>query len=244
MEGMAAMEGYGLPSLSEQEVTSCAGINGCNGGNAVDVWNWATTHGIDTEQEYPYENCGLSTTKACTPGYQNAALQYLASNNMYSVVDETSLKNALMKGPVSIAVSAGNSCFQGYSGGILSCDCPTSPLDHAITVVGWGTNYWIVRNQWGTGWGEQGYIMLPMEGFPGACGMFGDAAALSSIPAPISKTPQTYPIPPSPGPRVCPTGCYNDGELCGVGTTCNNCCEQETYWYSLALTACGKLMSR
>jgi len=53
-----------------------------------------------------------------------------------------------------------------YSSGILNTTkCPTS-IDHAVAMVGWGTDsatgqdYWIVRNSWGTGWGEAGYIRI------------------------------------------------------------------------------------
>lgn len=68
-----------------------------------------------------------------------------------------------------------------YSGGILTADrCPNTNLDHAITAVGWGTDkgsdYLIVRNSWGTGWGEKGYIRMEFDTedkktFTGACGV-------------------------------------------------------------------------
>ena len=59
-----------------------------------------------------------------------------------------------------------------YKDGILVDDeCSNSPdeLNHGVLVVGYGTNstnsgdsmdYWIVKNSWGTGWGEQGYVRM------------------------------------------------------------------------------------
>lgn len=67
-----------------------------------------------------------------------------------------------------------------YSGGILSIDeCYGSQLDHAILAVGWGTesgvDYLIVKNSWGTNWGEYGYIRMEVtDSYGGACGVLKD----------------------------------------------------------------------
>lgn len=77
-------------------------------------------------------------------------------------------KAALQTSPVSIAVAAGNNYFMSYSSGILDTNgCPSS-IDHAVNMVGWGVSdagkeYWIVRNSWGTTWGENGYIRIAIK---------------------------------------------------------------------------------
>jgi len=54
--------------------------------------------------------------------------------------------------------------------------CGTS-LDHAIAAVGYGTDssgtpYYLVRNSWGTTWGDAGYIKMQITGDgPGMCGI-------------------------------------------------------------------------
>lgn len=63
--------------------------------------------------------------------------------------------------------------FQFYSSGILNNpDCGTS-LDHAILAVGFDQNegYYIIRNSWGSDWGESGYIRLAIVDGAGICGV-------------------------------------------------------------------------
>jgi len=77
----------------------------------------------------------------------------------------TSMKSALNNHVLSVSIQADASVFQMYSGGIFtSTRCGTN-LDHATNVVGWGTSasygdYWLMRNSWGTSWGDKGYMKL------------------------------------------------------------------------------------
>jgi len=66
--------------------------------------------------------------------------------------------------------------FQGYTGGILNDSSCGTNLDHAIAAVGYGSkdgqDYYIVRNSWGSTWGDEGYIMIAaVEGTAGICGI-------------------------------------------------------------------------
>jgi cathepsin F len=85
--------------------------------------------------------------------------------------NETEIAYHLMnRGPLSIALNA--ELLQFYFGGIFDPFdriCNRDNLNHAVLLVGWGTEksflhgqrqFWIVKNSWGTGWGEKGYFRI------------------------------------------------------------------------------------
>ena len=61
---------------------------------------------------------------------------------------------------VSIAIEADSHPFQHYTGGVLDDpECGTK-LDHGVTLVGYTSDAWIVKNSWGPAWGEDGYVRI------------------------------------------------------------------------------------
>ena len=70
---------------------------------------------------------------------------------------------ALAQQPVSVAIEADQRDFQLYKSGVFTGICGTN-LDHGVLAVGYGRetgfDYYLVKNSWGTGWGENGYIKL------------------------------------------------------------------------------------
>jgi C1A family cysteine protease len=64
----------------------------------------------------------------------------------------------LQYGPVAIALSADN--WNNYYGiGLLSC-YPGATINHAVLLIGYTPNYWIIKNQWGTKWGNHGFANI------------------------------------------------------------------------------------
>jgi len=91
------------------------------------------------------------------------------------------MKNALQTAPMSIAIQADQMSFQSYSSGVLTAGCGAQ-LDHAVALEGYNdsasTPYWIVRNSWGAGWGQSGYILL---GQGDGTGIIGKKAGICGI---------------------------------------------------------------
>ncbi|CAD6273308.1 unnamed protein product [Miscanthus lutarioriparius] len=90
--------------------------------------------------------------------------------------DEGALVKALAHQPVSVAIEASGRHFQFYSGGVFDGPCGAE-LDPGVAAVGCGSSkgqdYIIVKNSWGSHWGEKGYIRMKRgTGKPeGLCGI-------------------------------------------------------------------------
>lgn len=137
------------------------------------VFDYANTTPITTDAEYPY----VAEVGSCTYNEATASPVMMnddsAVNVSWTAEDwKTNLKN----GVIAMAVSASNPHFMSYQSGILDTDDCNARIDHAVAMVGWGidaeTNaeYWIIKNSWGTTWGEGGYIRIAMrESGEGVC---------------------------------------------------------------------------
>jgi KDEL-tailed cysteine endopeptidase len=161
IEGITKIKKGYLPSLSEQELVDCVtDCAGCDGGLQDSAFEWVINNGgITSEDDYVYTaqngTCDATKTKnhtATITGYEDVPSG-----------DETALMNAVANQPVTVAIEASGLFFQFYQSGIFQGPCGLN-LDHAVTVVGYGgegsSKYWIVKNSWGSTWGEDGYIRM------------------------------------------------------------------------------------
>jgi len=111
-------------------------------------------NGIGSEASYPYTGrdgkCKQVTSVATVSKYTDVKKN-----------DETGLMSAVNIEPVSVAVDAQS--WQTYRSGVMTGPCGKS-LDHGVLLIGYGTeganDYWLVKNSWGTSWGEKGTIRL------------------------------------------------------------------------------------
>jgi len=132
--------------------------SGCNGGLMVNALNYTSVEGLMTETDYPYKG------SAGTCRYDASKATYRTTSFVAIEKKEEAMVAALNElGPLSVGVDA--SLWSFYGGGIYGHIMPCgSKLNHGVAIVGYGTHnkedYWIIRNSWGTGWGEKGYMRL------------------------------------------------------------------------------------
>jgi hypothetical protein len=123
----------------------------------------------------------------------------------------------LKKGPIEVAIDAGSSVFQSYKSGVI--DPPYTASNHAVFAFGIGKDdlgdYIMVRNSWGSWWGDKGNFKLRINQTTKTNG----ATALGWLPnVAVIPTPNPNPTPPNPTPdppvNLCPTfytGCNYAG---------------------------------
>jgi C1A family cysteine protease/PKD repeat protein len=160
--------------LSEQWLLSCNHEGwDCDGGWYAHAYHeWATdpcnSSGAVLESSFPY----VAWERMCACPYEH---KYWIDSWAYIDGGIEAMKRAILEyGPISISVYV-NSAFQSYHGGIFNA-CATGTVNHSVVLVGWddaqGTNgIWIMRNSWGAGWGESGYMRIPY-----GCSLVGYAA--------------------------------------------------------------------
>ena len=182
LEGLYYKEKQTMVTLSEQMLVDCDTYDsGCNGGLMENTFTWLKENGgIMTDTDYPYKGrkgtCQSDETKYVDmqiTGYTKLG----SGSSTWDPVDEDEIKEFLYEtGPLAVALNANP--LQTYTGGILdktSSQCPTSGMNHAVTMVGYGhddasdKDYWIIKNSWGASWGEQGYFRIRRGN--GTCGI-------------------------------------------------------------------------
>jgi len=167
------MAGHAIPTLAPQQVVDCDPQDGgCNGGDTPTAFQYIISAGLEGESSYPYraknEKCAYNQAaviaNASSWAWGIPPCNTLATHDCQSQ-NETALISVVQNlGPMSICVDA--EPWQTYRSGIMKGACPNGyyELDHCVQLVGYGSEngerYWLVRNSWGTSWGEAGYIRL------------------------------------------------------------------------------------
>jgi cathepsin L len=174
-EGINQLKNGKLISLSEQELVDCdtSTDQGCNGGLMDDAFKFIIkNNGLTTEVNYPYQ----AVDGTCNANKEAKHAAKITGFEDVPANSESALLKAVASQPISVAIDASGSAFQFYSSGVFTGDCGTS-LDHGVTAVGYGTSgatkYWLVKNSWGTSWGESGYIRMQrdVKSKNGLCGI-------------------------------------------------------------------------
>lgn len=119
--------------------------------------------GLERADEYPYTSGDFGRTDTCDSdlGF------YTVTATGYAYLESQSAMEDYVwtTGPLSVCLDA--SSWSSYSSGIVTAsDCDSGDINHCVQIVGLNKaeSYWIVRNSWGTDWGQSGYIYVSTEG--------------------------------------------------------------------------------
>lgn len=166
--------------FSEQFTIDCfwdINDHGCNGGNSENVFNWAAkeVNGYTTEADAQY----IGINSYCSMDHVDS--KYKVSDwAMVKSGDVQALKEALVDGPVAVAISVPESMIW-YADGVYNdstCASDMASLGHAVTAEGYSVDgdneYWIIKNSWSTWWGKDGYIFISTK--DNLCGVATDAS--------------------------------------------------------------------
>ena len=162
------------PDYSENNAKECNywetanidGGNSCSGGNYFQMANWFSKKGTVLESCDPYVASDVACNFSCP--YQKTLLDWrIICGNV--VPDINLLKNYIQAyGPVYTSMYASFSGFGSYDGSYTFYYAGTDTPNHAVLIVGWddslphagGSGGWIVKNSWGTAWGDEGYFTI------------------------------------------------------------------------------------
>jgi C1A family cysteine protease len=152
---------------AEEILLSCSNAGSCNGGYINRAADHIRDTGLPPETYFPYT--ASSSDDLCT----NAGSGWLVSTRRatsWSYVNTTTvsvqtIKDALTTyGPLVTTMDVYYDFFS-YRSGIYEYVNGSYQGGHAILIVGYqddstvdGGGYFIVKNSWGTGWGESGYF--------------------------------------------------------------------------------------
>lgn len=155
---------HGNPKhLSVQHLMDCTSTeegpnDGCDGGLMEFVFEYGSKYSIVLEADTPYE----VNQEQCPSG---SMYSHVRVGN-WKVLERETLPNTEAElemllhryGPVAIGVDS--SQWDNYRGGTFRHTMCTNDIDHAVAIVGYTADTWIVKNSWGTDWGDNGYIYL------------------------------------------------------------------------------------
>jgi len=163
--------------LSPQNVIACGNAGSCMGGDPVAVYAYANSVGIPDEtcNNYQAQNTPCNAMNECGTCDPSGECAPIATYTKYMIGDFGSIAGVqsmqaeiMARGPISCGIQA-TPGLETYSGGYVYSEFdPTPEINHIVAIVGWGQvnnstgplPYWIIRNSWGTPWGEDGFFRI------------------------------------------------------------------------------------
>lgn len=159
-----------LPKLSEQQLLECTKSDqwqafGCKGAITRGVLEYIRVNGVTTREKYIRKY----TADDSLPCAYKTSSSFIKIRDYFwpQGIDENYLKNLLNSyGPIIVTIDGSQPTFLQYKQGVYSDSrCSSSSVNHAVLLVGYDRDpefgdYWLIKNSYGTTWGEKGYFKL------------------------------------------------------------------------------------
>ena len=151
-----------IADTSEQDTLDNSGGGDCGGGYFSDALGYLINKGSATEADYPYRAVKGHGNPSVSRPYKAEMWGYVGAGSSRHDVDK--IKAALCRfGPLVVGVRA-TDAFIAYTGGdgVPFDAFESGDINHAVTLIGWDDTKqaWLIKNSWGTGWGENGYMWI------------------------------------------------------------------------------------
>ncbi len=173
--------------LSTENLVDCLPAFGCTGGDPATAMDWVQTHGLATSKQYPDTSSAIDKVGVCHTVDNGTDVATVRGHHLITSGGTLALMEAVELGPLVVLIDTNADVeypsFKDYSSGIIS-NCANqkdgaaltiADLDHAVLLVGYGTengtDYWLIKNSWSEGWGEQGYFRIKRVNGQGQCGI-------------------------------------------------------------------------
>lgn len=175
LETFMRSKGFPVTRLSEQELVDCSDENnGCNGGFMHTAFDYIIREkGLTSEEDYPYvaetmdckhENCIVNENKYVFPKVVGSSLAEYDFTIPKSIPDRLI---SVQISPICIALDASSVYFQFYKSGVIDIEIENQKLNHAVILIGYGTDenglYWVIQNSWGSQWGDNGFCKIRVK---------------------------------------------------------------------------------
>jgi len=161
--------------LSPQVLVNCVTQNsthGCEGGDPTAAYSWIQSNGItdDTCQNYQAKDLSCTPIHVCQTCTPDGACTAVPNPPTYHVTQHGQVQGEVammqelyLRGPIAATIAV-TPALENYTTGVFVDKTGTKSLDHSVSIAGWGVDngvkYWIVRNSWGTYWGEGGWARI------------------------------------------------------------------------------------
>jgi C1A family cysteine protease len=211
LESQVMIAGGGMAiDLSEQILVSCSGMGSCSGGSSASASTYIRDVGLPLESCFAYTASNNICSNACL-NWQDSTYSISSwhrAGGSTSAVD--SLRNAIYAyGPVVATMYVYND-FYSYRSGVYSYTAGSYVGAHAVLVVGYDDvqQAFIVKNSWGSGWGEAGYFMIAYSEVGGTSNFAYSTMVYDGYGTPPVPDPAPGPAPtPVPDPNPTPIPC-------------------------------------